>query len=140
VEETGNVARDSVPDLLQKRQNRGGPAKAVHADDIRTALLELPCSLLAGGPRPLRACLRTLQDRLPRELALAGITTIRAANRFLREVYLSEHNARFAVPTKDPASAFVAVPEALWRDGLGIQEERRGRTARGDGGAWVDHQ
>ena len=63
-----------------------------------------------------------------------------AANRFLREVYLSEHNARFAVAAEDAASAFVEVPEALWRDGLCTQEERRGRTARGDGGAWVDHQ
>ena len=83
---------------------------------------------------------RTLQDRLTKELALAGITTIEAANRFLREVYLSEHNARFAVAAEDAASAFVEVSEALWRDGLCIQEERRGRTARGDGGAWVDHQ
>ena len=30
---------------------------------------------------------RTLQDRLPKELALAGITTIAAANRWLAEIY-----------------------------------------------------
>ena len=40
----------------------------------------------------------TLQDRLPKELELAGIAGIQAANRFIREVYLPEHNARFAVP------------------------------------------
>ena len=40
----------------------------------------------------------TLQDRLPKELALAGITDIEAANRFIREVYLPAHNARFARP------------------------------------------
>ena len=68
---------------------------------------------------------RTLQDRLPKELALAGITTVEAANDFLREVYLREHNARFAVPAEEPASAFVQVPEALWRDVLCLQEERR---------------
>ena len=39
----------------------------------------------------------TLQDRLPKELALAGVTTVEAANRFLAEVYLPEHNARFGV-------------------------------------------
>jgi transposase len=39
----------------------------------------------------------TLQDRLVKELALAGITTLEAANRWLREVYIAEHNARFAV-------------------------------------------
>ena len=30
----------------------------------------------------------TLQDRLPKELALAGITTVEAANDWLREVYM----------------------------------------------------
>ena len=39
----------------------------------------------------------TLQDRLPKELALAGVTTVEAANRWLREVYIAEHNARFAI-------------------------------------------
>jgi hypothetical protein len=68
---------------------------------------------------------RTLQDRLPKELALAGITTVEAANRFLREVYLPEHNRTFAVAPEEPAAAFVVVPEALGRDVLAIQEDRR---------------
>jgi hypothetical protein len=68
---------------------------------------------------------RTLQDRLPKELALAGITSVEAANQFLREVYLPDHNGRFAVPADEPAAVFVAVPEALWRDVLCLQEERR---------------
>src|ERR1700683_5085318 len=38
----------------------------------------------------------TLQDRLIKELKLAGITEVEAANRFFREIYLPEHNARFA--------------------------------------------
>ena len=40
----------------------------------------------------------TLQKRLPQELRLAGITGIDEANRFLKEVYLPQHNARFALP------------------------------------------
>jgi hypothetical protein len=68
---------------------------------------------------------RTLQDRLPKELALAGIAAdIEAANRFLREVYLPRHNARFAVAPAEAGSAFVPVAEAQWRDVLCIQEER----------------
>ena len=66
-----------------------------------------------------------MQDRLPKELALARITTIEAANDFLREVYVAEHNARCAVPADAPGPAFVAVPEPLWRDPLCLQEERR---------------
>ena len=67
----------------------------------------------------------TLQDRLPKELALGGITTLAAANRWLREVYIGEHNARFAVPAEQEGSAFVADPSGAWRDILCIQEDRR---------------
>lgn len=47
----------------------------------------------------------TLQDRLGAELALAGVTTIAAANAFL-PAYLARHNARFAVPAVDPGLAY----------------------------------
>ena len=67
----------------------------------------------------------TLQDRLPKELALAGITTLAAANRWLRDVYIVEHNARFAVPAEQEGSAFVADPSGAWRDILCIQEDRK---------------
>jgi len=49
----------------------------------------------------------TLQNRLPPVLRLEGIATIEAANRFLAETYLAEHNARFAVPAAEEGSAFV---------------------------------
>lgn len=49
----------------------------------------------------------TLQDRLVKELADAGITTVAAANRFLQEVYLPAHNRRFAVAAAEPGSALV---------------------------------
>ena len=67
---------------------------------------------------------RTLQDRLPKELRLACITTIEAANRVLKEDYLPRHNARFAIAPAEAGSAFVPVDEAQWRDVLAIQEER----------------
>jgi len=68
---------------------------------------------------------RTLQDRLPKELALAGIhDDVAAANRFIREVYLAQHNARFAIVPVDTGSAFVPVAENQWRDVLCVQEER----------------
>ncbi len=51
----------------------------------------------------------TLQDRLVKELELAGITDIATANRLIREVYLPQHNARFAKPAALPEKAFVAV-------------------------------
>ncbi len=66
----------------------------------------------------------TLQDRLPKELRLAGITTLEAANRFIAEVYLPAHNARFAVKPTQPGSAFVPDPAGIWRNSLCVQEER----------------
>ena len=66
----------------------------------------------------------TLQDRLIKELAKAGIAEIAAANAFIRNVYLPAHNARFARPAAVPESAFVAADPALLAETLCIEEER----------------
>jgi hypothetical protein len=49
----------------------------------------------------------TWQGRLPQELRLRGIHSLEAANRFLREHYIAEFNARFQVPAAQRGSAFV---------------------------------
>jgi len=67
---------------------------------------------------------RTLQDRLPKELALAGIASIEGANRFLATTFIADYNTRFAVAPEQPGSAFVPVARAQWRDVLCVQEER----------------
>jgi transposase len=46
---------------------------------------------------------RTWQGRLPRELRLAGITTLEEANRYLRECYVAEFNERFSVAAAERA-------------------------------------
>lgn len=66
----------------------------------------------------------TLQDRLPKELRLAGIAGIEAANRFLAAVYLPAHNARFAKPPEIAETAFVAVDALLLAEILCVEEER----------------
>src|SRR5438477_12694296 len=48
----------------------------------------------------------TWQGRLPQELRLAGITTMEAANRFLRERYIAEFNAKFTVKAAQKGTAF----------------------------------
>jgi transposase len=67
---------------------------------------------------------RTLQDRLPKELHLAGIADMEAANRFIAQTYLPEHNRRFAVTPADAGSAFVPARPEQWRDVLCVQHER----------------
>jgi transposase len=51
----------------------------------------------------------TLQDRLAKELKLAGIGDVAAANRFIGEVYLPRHNARFAKPPEIADSGWSCV-------------------------------
>jgi hypothetical protein len=53
----------------------------------------------------------TLQDRLVKELELAGIGDVETANRWIRDVYLAQHNARFAKPAAVAEKAFVAVAD-----------------------------
>lgn len=52
----------------------------------------------------------TLQDRLPLELALAGITTPAAGDAFLAATFLPAFTARFAVPAAVATSASRPVP------------------------------
>src|SRR5208282_2880320 len=77
----------------------------------------------------------TWQGRLPQELRLAGITTVEAANRFLRERYIAEFNRRFAVPAAQPGSAFVPVDRRRLPYVFSIQNQRvvnRDNTIRTD--------
>ena len=55
---------------------------------------------------------RTFQDRLVVELALAGITDIKAANRFLPG-FLRRYNARFAQEADEPGLAYRPLHPAL---------------------------
>jgi hypothetical protein len=66
----------------------------------------------------------TLQDRLPKELKLVGISTIEAANRWLSETYMAAHNKQFAIDAEQEGSAFVADAMGAWREILCVQEER----------------
>ncbi|MCX5750340.1 MAG: ISNCY family transposase [Candidatus Saganbacteria bacterium] len=59
--------------------------------------------LNAGSPQAkgrVERLFRTLQDRLIKELRLAGISSIPEANKFLDEIYLPKHNTKFSVPPK----------------------------------------
>ncbi len=68
---------------------------------------------------------QTLQDRLVKELKLAGIPTAEAANAFIRDVYLPAHNARFAVDPAGEGSAFTPIPGVDLDEILCVQEERQ---------------
>jgi transposase len=66
----------------------------------------------------------TLQDRLTKELGLAGISDMAVANRFIREIYLPHHNRRFAKAPPFEGNAFVSADPALLAETLCIEEDR----------------
>jgi transposase len=107
----------------------GGRVSREQPTQVGRALAELGVEHIAAYAPEARGrserAFRTLQDRLPKELALAGIATVAAANRFIAELYLPAHNARFAVAAAEPGSAFVACPPAAWRDILCRHETRQ---------------
>lgn len=106
----------------------GGKVSRTQPTQVGRALAQLGIEHIAAYSPQARGrserAFRTLQDRLPKELALAGITTVAAANRWLAETYIPRHNAAFAVEAEQEGSAFVADRAEMWREILCIQEER----------------
>ena len=66
----------------------------------------------------------THQERLPKELALHGILTMEAANRYLSKVYLPAFNAEFMQPAAEQGTAFIKWIGANLDDILCEQYER----------------
>ena len=67
---------------------------------------------------------RTHQERLPKELALAGISSMEAANRYLKEVYMLAFNDEFMQPAVVAGSAFIPWIGGQLEDFLCEQHER----------------
>ena len=107
----------------------GGRVSKTQLTQVGRALAELGIEHIPAYSPEARGrserLFRTLQDRLVKELALAGIDEVAAANRFIAEVYLPRHNARFAVAAEQPGSAFVACAPEHWREVLCRHETRQ---------------
>ncbi len=89
----------------------GGKVDKVNLTQFGRAMKQLGIEMIAAYSPEARGrserAFGTHQGRLPQELALAGITTIAAANRYLAEVYLPAFNAEFMQPAREEGSAFV---------------------------------
>ena len=66
----------------------------------------------------------TWQGRLPQELRLRGLTTVAAANQFLRAHYLCEFNQRFMVKATERGTALVPVKRKDLDLVFSLQHER----------------
>ena len=90
-----------------------GPPAARHRADP---------GLLATGTRPLGAHVRHVAEPPATGTAHTGVTTIEEANRFLKDIFLPAHNARFVREPEDAGSAFVNFAGNV-RDILCVQED-----------------
>ena len=107
----------------------GGKVSQSHMTQVGRAMRQLGIEMIPAYSPEARGrserMFGTLQQRLPQELRLQGITDMDEANRFLREIFLPEHNARFAQKAALPGSAFTPLMGFALEDVLCIQEERR---------------
>ena len=89
----------------------GGKVDKRSPTQFGRALQQLGIEMIAAYSPQARGrserAFRTHQDRLPKELALAGITTMAAANRYLSKQYQPTFNTEFAQPSLETGTAFV---------------------------------
>jgi hypothetical protein len=106
-----------------------GPVDRKRPTQVGRALAHLGVAHIAAcSPRARgrsERMFQTLQGRLVKQLALAGTTTVAAANAFIRDVYLPAHNARVSLQAEQDGSAFAAIPGIDLNEILGVQEERQ---------------
>src|ERR671926_455402 len=88
------------------RVNHPNAAGGDRMTQFGRALAELSVAIIcANSPQAkgrVERAHKTLQDRLVKELRLAGVGTIEAANALLA-AFLADYNARFAKPARRPA-------------------------------------
>ena len=89
----------------------GGKVDKEHPTQFGRALRQLGIEMIPAYSPEARGrserAFATHQDRLPKELAIVGITDMASANRYLAEVYCPQFNAEFAVLAREEGSAFV---------------------------------
>ena len=109
-------------------EGAGGKVDKLRLTQVHRALRQLGITLIPAYSPEARGrserMFRTLQDRLPKELHLAGITEMAAANRYLIKQFLPTFAPRFTVQAEESGTAFVPWIGAELTDLLCVQEER----------------
>jgi transposase len=109
-------------------EEAGGKVDKIRLTQVHRALQHLGITLIPAYSPEARGrserVFRTLQDRLPKELALAGITAMAAANQYLTTQFLPAYNRRFAVPAPEAGTAFVPWIGTNLAEMLCVQEAR----------------
>jgi hypothetical protein len=83
----------------------------------------IPASSPEARGRSGRA-FRTLQDRLPKQMRLAGVPAIEAANAWLTATCIQDYNQLFAIEPFEEGAAFAADTAGVWRETVCVIAER----------------
>jgi hypothetical protein len=107
----------------------GGPVDKKTLTQVGRALKQLGIrhipSYTPEGRGRMERVFRTLQQRLAPMLRRAGILTIEAANAYLRDTYVPEHNEQFGKQAAEPGSAFVSRVGIALNDVLCVRADRQ---------------
>lgn len=99
-----------------------------HLTQVGRALTELNIRLIPAYSPEARGrserSFKTWQGRLPQELRVQGITTLAAANEFLRNSYISEFNSQFKRAAKETGTAFTTCQRKDLDFVFALQHER----------------
>lgn len=106
----------------------GGKVDKVNLTQFGRAMQQLGIEMIPAYSPEARGrserAFRTHQGRLPKELAAEGITTMEAANRYLKKVYMKNFNKEFSVKAASENNAFVPWAGGLLEEILCEQHER----------------
>lgn len=110
-------ARGIFKALYVDRAGVYGGIKRSGFSQVARALEELGTHVIYAqspeGKGRVERLFRTLQDRLVAELRVNGITTMDTANRYLKQIYLPDHNNRFSVKATNLEKAWRVVPAGI---------------------------
>lgn len=89
----------------------GGKVDKINLTQFGYAMQQLNISMIAAYSPEARGrserAFRTHQERLPKELEKAGITTMEEANRYIKDHYMPAFNEEFMVKAIEEGSAFI---------------------------------
>lgn len=110
------------PDLQE--QMRGAPPQTQFARAMRGLEVKLVFAYSPQAKGRVERTHGTLQDRLIKEMRLAKISTLEAANQFLEEKFLPPFNARFMVPPARASDLHRKVTARTLHEALSWEEQR----------------
>jgi hypothetical protein len=109
---------------VSKTEAEGGDGMTQFGRALYELNTDIICANTPAAKGRIERSFGTLQDRLVKEMRLAGISTIEAANAFL-PVFLADHNRRFAKEPFSGTDAHRPVPQDMVLEDIFAWKEER---------------